>query len=267
MTSPHFFPIRSSVITRPDVTSVHTSWRLTSEMAVSLAGSLVSHRTSPLRPAPSRANARRNLVVRMGPPLPTPDLHARAKGPLDAPVTLSAWLDYACPFSAKLFKTVTTQVLPHYGDKVRFVFYHQPQPWHPQSSMLHEAAIGVYDLGGVDAFWKFSAALFDTATDFYDANTYDKSRSKIYEELAALAARSAGVSEADLSAKLARIEKAGELNTGNACTQDLKFFVKLGRQTGIHVSPTTQLNGMVCDTSSGWSLDQWKEFLDPHVGA
>ena len=182
-------------------------------------------------------------------------------------MTLSAWLDYACPFSAKLFKTVTTQVLPHYGDKVRFVFYHQPQPWHPQSSMLHEAAIGVYDLGGVDAFWKFSAALFDTATDFYDANTYDKSRSKIYEELAALAARSAGVSEADLSAKLARIEKAGELNTGNACTQDLKFFVKLGRQTGIHVSPTTQLNGMVCDTSSGWSLDQWKEFLDPHVGA
>jgi hypothetical protein len=32
------------------------------------------------------------------------------------------------------------------------------------------------------------------------------------------------------------------------------------------VSPTTTLNGMVCDTSSGWSLDQWKEFLDPHVG-
>jgi hypothetical protein len=151
-------------------------------MAVSLVGSLVSHRASPLRSAPSRANARRNLVVRMGPPLPTPDLHARAKGPIEAPVTLSAWLDYACPFSAKLFKTVTTQVLPHYGDKVRFVFYHQPQPWHPQSSMLHEAAIGVYHLGGVDAFWKFSAALFDAATDFYDANTYDKSRSKIYEE-------------------------------------------------------------------------------------
>ena len=66
---------------------------------------------------------------------------------MDAPVTLSAWLDYACPFSAKLFKTVTTQVLPHYGDKV-LVFYHHLQRWHPQSSMLHEAAIGVYDLGG-----------------------------------------------------------------------------------------------------------------------
>ena len=58
--------------------------------------------------------------------------------------------------------------------------------------MLHKAAIGVYDLRGVDAFWKFSAALFDAATDFYDANTYDKSRSKIYEELAALAAKRGG---------------------------------------------------------------------------
>ena len=245
-----------------------------SEMSLSLTGSLVHRRASPLRLAPSRRrhsglnnNTRgRTHVVRMGPPLPTSDLHGRAIGPMDAPVTLTAWLDYACPFSAKLFKTVTTQVIPHYGDKVRFVFYHQPQPWHPQSTMLHEAGVGVYNLGGVDAFWKFSAALFDTATDFYDANTYDKSRSQIYEELAALAQSAAGVPKADLLAKLRRIEKEGELNTGNECTQDLKFFVKLGRQTGIHVSPTTTLNGMVCDTSSGWSLDQWKEFLDPHVG-
>ena len=64
----------------------------------------------------------------MGPPLPTSDLHGRAIGPMDAPVTLTAWLDYACPFSAKLFKTVTTQVIPHYGEKVRFGIYHQPQP-------------------------------------------------------------------------------------------------------------------------------------------
>ena len=243
-------------------------------MSLSLTGSLVHRRASPLRLAPSRRrhsglndNTRgRTHVVRMGPPLPTSDLHGRAIGPMDAPVTLTAWLDYACPFSAKLFKTVTTQVIPHYGEKVRFVFYHQPQPWHPQSTMLHEAGVGVYNLGGVDAFWKFSAALFDTATDFYDANTYDKSRSQIYEELAALAQSAAGVPKADLLAKLRRIEKEGELNTGNECTQNLKFFVKLGRQTGIHVSPTTTLNGMVCDTSSGWSLDQWKEFLDPHVG-
>ena len=43
--------------------------------------------------------------------------------------------------------------------------------------------------------------------------------------------------------------------------------MKLGRQTGIHVSPTTTLNGMVCDTSSSWDLEQWRAFLDPHVQA
>ena len=50
-------------------------------------------------------------------------------------------------------------------------------------------------------------------------------------------------------------------------TQTLKFHVKLGRQFGVHVSPTATLNGMVCDTSSGWGLDEWRAFLDPHVKA
>jgi protein-disulfide isomerase len=84
------------------------------------------------------------------------------------------------------------------------------------------------------------------------------------KDLAALALSSTGVAAADVLALLARTEVGEQLNTGNACTQELKFHVKLGRQTGIHVSPTTLLNGMICDTSSSWSLDQWMEFLDPH---
>ena len=75
------------------------------------------------------------------------------------------------------------------------------------------------------------------------------------------------VKEEDVLAKLARAVEEGALNTGNACTLELKFYVKLGRQTGIHVSPTTTLNGMVCDTSSSWDLEQWRAFLDPHVRA
>ena len=37
-------------------------------------------------------------------------------------------------------------------------------------------------------------------------------------------------------------------------------------QMGMHVSPTTTLNGIVYDTSSGWTLDQWKELLGPLMG-
>ena len=202
----------------------------------------------------------------MGPPLPSRELGHVAGGE-SASVTVAAWLDYACPFSAKFYKTFTEQVLPHYGDAVKFVVYHQVQPWHPQSTLLHEAAIAVTMVGGEDAFWKFSTALYASQTDFFDANVYDKSRTQIYRELAASPAHPRTSPRRMSCPSSRRVAEEGSLNTGNATTQTLKFHVKLGRQTGIHVSPTTTLNGMVCDTSSGWTLDQWKEFLDPHVHA
>ena len=52
-------------------------------------------------------------------------------------------------------------------------------------------------------------------------------------------------------------------NPGVPATRILKFYTKAARQVSIHVSPTTRINGVTVDTSSGWSLDEWKEFLDP----
>ena len=58
---------------------------------------------------------------------------------------------------------------------------------------------------------------------------------------------------------------AGQKNPGNAVTQSLKWEVKASRQMSMHVSPTTTLNGLVYDTSSGWSMEQWTDLLDPLV--
>lgn len=33
--------------------------------------------------------------------------------------------------------------------------------WHPQSSLTHEAGLAVAKVGGKEAFWQFSDALFD----------------------------------------------------------------------------------------------------------
>ena len=33
--------------------------------------------------------------------------------------------------------------------------------WHPQSSLTHEASLAVAKVGGDEAFWQFSDALFD----------------------------------------------------------------------------------------------------------
>ena len=45
--------------------------------------------------------------------------------------------------------------------------------------------------------------------------------------------------------------------------QELKFSIKFARQNGIHVSPTTMLNGLVFDSSSSWGLEDFKKVLDP----
>jgi hypothetical protein len=44
--------------------------------------------------------------------------------------------DLACPFSGKLFKSVL-KVLPQYKGRARWVMHQVPQPWHPQSTLMH----------------------------------------------------------------------------------------------------------------------------------
>ena len=95
-----------------------------------------------------------------------------------------------------------------------------------------------------------------------DDNVWDKSRAQIYDELATLAA-SSGADRAAVAAKLARVEVEGEHNTGNATTNTLKLYTKWTRGRGLHVTPTVLINGIVDDSvSSGWSLQQWTEYLD-----
>ena len=48
--------------------------------------------------------------------------------------------------------------------------------------------------------------------------------------------------------------------------QDLKLYVKWCRQQGVHVTPTCTVNGIITDTSSSWTEDQWKELLEPLFG-
>lgn len=95
-----------------------------------------------------------------------------------------------------------------------------------------------------------------------DDNVWDKSRAQLYEELATLAAGS-GADRAAVAAKLARVEVEGQHNTGNATTNTLKLYTKWTRSRGLHVTPTVLVNGIVDDSvSSGWSLEQWTEYLD-----
>lgn len=137
-------------------------------------------------------------------------------------------------FSKKMFITVYDSVFPliksTYSDKVVFLFRQQIQPWHPSSTLVHEAGAAVLKVNP-DKFWDFSKALFDKQTDFFDVYIVHEERNKTYERLAKIAA-GAGVDEKKFLGLLQVSDKPGSdgsLNIGNGVTDDIKLMVKVRR--------------------------------------
>lgn len=186
----------------------------------------------------------------------------------NGPIIIELWLDYICPFSAKLFYTVYDSVVSaaekKYPGKFQWVFQNQPQPWHGQGSWVHEAGIAV-GIIQPNKFWEFSKILFKESEKFYDLNTKDKSRTQIVGELADLAAK-VGVDEAKVADLLSIQSPNGALNGGSKVTNDLKAFIRVGRQNGIHVTPTVVVNGLADPSiSSSFTTEQWLQKLESTI--
>jgi len=185
--------------------------------------------------------------------------------------TLELFLDYVCPFSKKMFDTVYTDVFPlvksKYPDKVQFIFRQQIQPWHPSSTLVHEAGVAVLQTKP-EGFWDFSKALFERQTEYFDVNVVNEPRNKTYERLSKLAG-SVGLDEKAIYSKLEianKPDKDGGLNSGNAVTNDLKLLVKHNRLQGVHVTPTVLFNGIVENgISSSFSKDDWAQWLEKNI--
>jgi hypothetical protein len=131
-----------------------------------------------------------------------------------------------------MFSTVYNDVYPlvqqKYAGKVQFIFRQQIQPWHPSSTLVHEAAVAVLRVAP-EKFFAFSAALFEAQTDFFDVRVVNEARNQTYERLAKLAAV-VGVS-GEKVLELLKVSDVpgpdGSLNTGNGVTNDLKLLVKV----------------------------------------
>ncbi|KOS21493.1 hypothetical protein ESCO_005100 [Escovopsis weberi] len=203
--------------------------------------------------------------------VPSPASPSAAVPP--SPHTLEIYLDYCCPFSARMFHRLTTEVFPMLrsdpaspaANNLVFVFRQQVQPWHPSSTLMHEAALAVLHLAP-EKFWAFSAELFRVQREYFDVSVVNETRNHTYRRLAKVAA-GVGLDE-DKVFKLLKIpdrpvdpkDDEASLNIGNGVTNDLKFVTRQNRQVGVHVTPTVVLNGVVQnDISSGWTLEQTVE--------
>ncbi|KAJ2048787.1 hypothetical protein GGI01_003791 [Coemansia sp. RSA 376] len=179
--------------------------------------------------------------------------------------TLEVYLDYTCPFSAKLWRTLTSEVIPHIAEAslgVSIVFRHQVQPWHPTSTLLHEASLAVEKLNPL-GFVPFSQALFEHQREYFDEANVEKTRTETYRQLADLAASINAIDDRQTMLQLLDIQPSAEArNAGNAVTNDLKYHIRLARAKAVHVSPTVAFDGVADDSvSSSWTLDQWKTWL------
>lgn len=132
-----------------------------------------------------------------------------------------------------MFKTLYKNVIPKaesksYANNVEFVFRQQIQPWHPSSTLVHEAGAAVLKLAP-SKFWDFSEKLFDKQTEYFDVNVVNETRNNTYQRLARIGA-TCGVDEKQMLDLLQVPDKPaadGSLNIGNGVTNDLKVLVKV----------------------------------------
>jgi Na+/H+ antiporter NhaA len=77
-------------------------------------------------------------------------------GPVDAPLTLVEYLDYECPFCARV-SGVGDELREHFGDRLRYVTRHLPLPVHPHAELAALAAEAAARQG---RFWEMHVVLF-----------------------------------------------------------------------------------------------------------
>jgi len=138
-------------------------------MAVYAAVMAAACTRSSVAPPPAAAAAASATATRAGQPMQPAGDESGAAVPIDAsdatwgsrtaPVTIVEFADFECPFCAHVEPTLARLRVKYGPERLRFVWKHDPLPFHPSARPAAEAAAGVLALAGSDAFWRFHDSL------------------------------------------------------------------------------------------------------------
>jgi len=84
-------------------------------------------------------------------------------GKADAPVTITEWIDFQCPFCSREYPKLKG-ILAAYPDQVRLVFKHKPLSFHKKAKPAHALAQMAMQQGGSELFWKMHDRLMAGAS-------------------------------------------------------------------------------------------------------
>ncbi len=155
-------------------------------------------------------------------------------GPQDAPLTITVFQDYQCPFSAKFYpQAIASQKA--FPDQVRILVKHYPLPFHDKARQAAKAAMAAGEQG---KFYEMS--------DLILANAEMLNNDK-FTELAQKAGLNVARFQKDLKDKDATYEKIIESD------------LELGSKVDVMGTPTFFLNGK---KSASRTADAWKAEIE-----
>lgn len=146
-------------------------------------------------------------------------------GDVKAPVVLTVFSDFQCPYCAKLARMLKTSVLPVSPVGVRMVFRHFPLAKHDWAREAARASICA-NQQSQQFFWRLHDHIFDNQT----AITKENARQKLVDYVSTLRG-------ADLS-------KFKSCVAGRDAEMSIERDIQYGARIGIRGTPTLFVNGM-----------------------
>jgi protein-disulfide isomerase len=191
-------------------------------LAIYFSGMGTKSPTPATLPTPANTNTQAKEKIR---PVDATDY---VRGNPNAPILIVEYSDYDCPF-CKNFHVTMNKIMDEYGvgGKVAWVYRQFPlAQLHPNAERISQAALCVGELGGNDAFWKYSDLIFEErevneATNITKLPEYAEQVGVNKEQL--LECLNSGKQQERLSASLSDGAKAGIQGTPQS-------FVIVGNQ-------------------------------------